>query len=177
MKDIQYQQKAIKELSDKVIELIDVNTLRQKIVFKAPTGSGKTYMTAATMDLVADTLRNDARHQYERVAFVWIAPNRLHNQAYESLSKLFEETHSLNPIKFDGISDCKLNHGDVLCLNWGSIHSEGNILVRNTENGNSLWNIVEATKRDNTAIVAIIDEEHLHWDAKADRAGHRAQQS
>jgi len=170
MKDIAYQQKAIKELSDKVIELLDFDELRQKIVFKAPTGSGKTYMTAMAMDIVADTLKNDPRHQYERIAYVWIAPNRLHSQAYESLRKLFVETRSLNPVMFGNITEGKLNHADVLCLNWGSIHSEDNIFVRNTENGNSLWDIIEATRRDKTAIVAIIDEEHLHWDARADRA-------
>lgn len=170
MKDIQYQQKAIKKLTDMVVDLIDIDELRQKVVFKAPTGSGKTYMTAMAMDAIADTLKNDVRHRYERVAFVWIAPNRLHCQAYDSLSKLFAETRSLNPIMFDSIADGKLNHADVLCLNWGSIHNEDNILVRDTENSNSLWDIIEATKCDKTAIVAIIDEEHLHWDARADRA-------
>lgn len=170
MKDIAYQQNAIKKLTNLVVELLDNNETRQKVVFKAPTGSGKTYMTAMTMESVADILKNDPRHIYEDVAFVWIAPNRLHSQAYGSLTKLFEETRALHPIMFDNITDGKLNHGDVLCLNWGSIHSEDNIFVRTTEQGNSLWDIVENTKRANTAIVAIIDEEHLHWDARADRA-------
>lgn len=88
MKDIAYQQKAIRELSDKIIDLLDNEDTRQKIVFKAPTGSGKTYMTAMSMELVADTLKDETRHQYNRVAFVWIAPNRLHSQAYETLSGL-----------------------------------------------------------------------------------------
>lgn len=170
MKDLAYQQRAIKDLVEKVIDLIGNNELRQKVVFKAPTGSGKTYMTAMAMEAVADTLQSDARNAYRHVAYIWIAPNRLHNQAYGSLCKLFAETRSLNPIMFDGIADGKLNHGDVLCLNWGSIHSEDNILVRETENGNSLWDIIETTRREKTAIVAIIDEEHLHWDARADRA-------
>ncbi len=170
MKDLAYQQKAIKRLTETVIDLLNNDEPRQKIVFKAPTGSGKTYMTAMTMESVAESLQNDARNLYERVAFVWIAPNRLHSQAYDSLCRLFTETRSLNPIMFGNITDGKLNHGDVLCLNWGSIHSEDNVLVRDTENGNSLWDIIEATRRDKTAIVAVIDEEHLHWDAKADRA-------
>lgn len=170
MKTISYQQKAVKELSAKVVELLDINSKRQKIVFKAPTGSGKTYMTAMAMEQVADMVSGEMSHQYEKVAYVWIAPNRLHSQAYESLSKLFEETRSLQPILFDGISDGQLKHGEVLCLNWGSLHSEDNILVRDTEQGKSLWDIIETTREKGTAIVAIIDEEHLHWDAKADRA-------
>lgn len=170
MKDISYQKKAIDDLTNYIINLLDYNELRQKIVFKAPTGSGKTYMTAMAMESVVDTLKNDPRHVYEKVAYIWIAPNRLHSQAFESLSRLFDETRSLNPIMFDNISDGQLNHGDVLCLNWGSIHSEDNILVRDTENGRSLWDVIDATRRAGTAIVAIIDEEHLHWDNTADRA-------
>lgn len=71
---------------------------------------------------------------------------------------------------FGNINDGKLNHGDVLCLNWGSIHSNNNIFVRDSENGDSLWDIIDSTVSDNTVIVAVIDEEHLHWDARADRA-------
>ena len=170
MKDLAYQQKAIRQLSEKVIDLLNNDELRQKIVFKAPTGSGKTYMTAMTMEKIADKLSGESGNVYESVAFVWIAPNRLHSQAYESLNTLFAETRALNPIMFDGISDGQLHHGDVLCLNWGSIHSEDNILVRENESGKTLWDITEATRRIKTAIVAIIDEEHLHWDARADRA-------
>ncbi len=170
MKDLQYQQEAIEQLKKLIIKLLNVDELRQKIVFKAPTGSGKTYMTAMSMEQVADTLRSDPRNVYENVAFVWIAPNRLHSQAYYSLKKLFAETRSLNPIMYDDITDSKLHHGDVLCLNWGSVHSEDNIMVRETESRHSLWEIVENTKLDSVAIVAIIDEEHLHWDRTADRA-------
>lgn len=170
MKELQYQQKYIEQLRKQVIELLDVDELHQKIVFKAPTGSGKTYMTAMAMEQVADELRSDPRNKYEKVAYVWIAPNRLHSQAYESMKKLFAETRSLNPIMYDDITDGRLYHGDVLCLNWGSIHSEDNIMVRKTESGHSLWEIVENTKHDKIAIVAIIDEEHLHWDRTADRA-------
>lgn len=170
MKDIAYQAKAIKELSDKIIELIDNEEIRQKVVFKAPTGSGKTYMTAMTIETIADTLISDSRHQYSEVAFIWIAPNRLHSQAYQSLTSLFEETRAIQPVLYENIIDGQLNHGEVLCLNWGSIHSEDNILVRDNENGNSLWDILENTRAKKIAIVAIIDEEHLHWDSTADRA-------
>lgn len=170
MKDLKYQQEHIEQLRKLIIKLLNVNTLRQKIVFKAPTGSGKTYMTATAMEQVADALRSDPRNVYDKVAYVWIAPNRLHNQAYDSLQKLFAETRALNPIKYDDISEGKLHHGDVLCLNWGSIHSEDNIMVRETESGHSLWEIVENTRQDKTAIVAVIDEEHLHWERTADRA-------
>lgn len=170
MKELKYQQEHIEQLKKLIIKLLNVDELNQKLVFKAPTGSGKTYMTAMAMEQVADTLRGDLCNVYNKVAYVWIAPNRLHCQAYDSLKKLFAETRSLNPIMYDEITDGKLHHGDILCLNWGSFQSEDNLMVRETERGQTLWEITENTKYDRTAIVAIIDEEHLHWDKTADRA-------
>lgn len=170
MKDLAYQQEKIKELCDKIVELLNDNLSRQKIVFKAPTGSGKTYMTAMAMESAADALLNNQCREFERVAYIWIAPNRLHSQAYDSLSKLFAETRALHPVMFDNITSKALNHGDVLCLNWGSIHSADNIMVRETETGRNLWNVLEHTRRQRTAIVVIVDEEHLHWDGTADCA-------
>lgn len=172
MKEIKYQIKYIGQLTDKIVTLLDNNEVRQKIVFKSPTGSGKTYMTAMALSEALDTCRNDSRHRYEDIAFVWLAPNKLHSQAFESLSRLFQETRALRPILFDSIEDGKLQSGDVLCLNWGSIHSADNVFVRETEQGKSLWTIMEDTRRAGFAIVAVIDEEHLHWDKTADRAAY-----
>ena len=46
MKRIEYQQKAVKELVDKTIDLLTYSGNRHTLVFKAPTGSGKTVMTS-----------------------------------------------------------------------------------------------------------------------------------
>lgn len=70
MKDLQYQQEHIEQLRKLIIKLLNVDELRQKIVFKAPTGSGKTYMTAMAMEQVADALRSDLRNVYENIAYV-----------------------------------------------------------------------------------------------------------
>lgn len=41
MKQIQYQQKAVKELVDKTIDLLTYSGMRHTLVFKAPTGAGR----------------------------------------------------------------------------------------------------------------------------------------
>ena len=41
MKNIQYQQKAVSELVEKTIGLLSLSGNRHTLVFKAPTGSGK----------------------------------------------------------------------------------------------------------------------------------------
>ena len=46
MKDLIYQQKAIRELVEKTIELLSFSGQRRTLIFKAPTGSGKTVMAS-----------------------------------------------------------------------------------------------------------------------------------
>mgnify|MGYP000689422331 FL=1 len=44
-----YQEAKIKELVDKTIEQLDIDGMRRKIVFQAPTGAGKTVMVTEAM--------------------------------------------------------------------------------------------------------------------------------
>ena len=44
MKNLAYQQKAVTELIDKTIRLLNVGGQRNKLVFEATTGAGKTVM-------------------------------------------------------------------------------------------------------------------------------------
>ena len=44
MKNLEYQQKAVTELIDKTIRLLNVSGQRNKLVFEATTGAGKTIM-------------------------------------------------------------------------------------------------------------------------------------
>ena len=44
LKTLKYQQKAVNELVEKTIGLLNLNGNRHKLVFQAPTGSGKTVM-------------------------------------------------------------------------------------------------------------------------------------
>ena len=57
MKNIPYQQNAIKELTDKTIRLLNLGGKRYKIVFEAPTGAGKTVMTCQALANITDELK------------------------------------------------------------------------------------------------------------------------
>ena len=46
MKQIHYQQKAVDELVNKTIDLLGLRGNRHTLVFKSPTGSGKTVMAS-----------------------------------------------------------------------------------------------------------------------------------
>ena len=65
MKDLQYQQKAIKELTDKTIRLLNLGEKRKKLIFEAPTGSGKTVMASVALSEIVEELKNrgDSRYQ------------------------------------------------------------------------------------------------------------------
>ena len=56
MKDLKYQQKAIRELVEKTIELLSFSGRRRTLVFKAPTGSGKTVMASQLLATLTEEL-------------------------------------------------------------------------------------------------------------------------
>ena len=83
-----YQREAINKLKVEVIDLLNLSDSRQKLVFKAPTGSGKTVMASALLDELTVEVR-DGKCKYTDVAFIWIAPNKLHQQSYFKMRSFF----------------------------------------------------------------------------------------
>ena len=80
-----YQEEAVDDLKRKVNRLL--TCAESKVcVFKAPTGSGKTLMTAEFLRRLV-TVRDDDVH----LSFIWISVNKLHDQSREKLEKYFEE--------------------------------------------------------------------------------------
>lgn len=98
MKNIQYQQNAINDLTNKTIRLLNIGGNRHKIVFEAPTGAGKTVMACQTLVSIVDQLKERGDSLYQEVAFIWFAPRKLHLQSYNSLKGAFGETRKLRPV-------------------------------------------------------------------------------
>lgn len=73
-----YQKKAVRELKQKMIDMLNDSEDRQKLIFKAPTGAGKTVMVSTLLDELTRDLPMNGQCRYSRVAWVWIAPNKLH---------------------------------------------------------------------------------------------------
>lgn len=80
-----YQKKAVRELKQKMIDMLNDSEDRQKLIFKAPTGAGKTVMVSTLLDELTRDLPMNGQCRYSRVAWVWIAPNKLHQQSYRSM--------------------------------------------------------------------------------------------
>ena len=146
-----------------MIDMLNLPDERQKLVFKAPTGSGKTVMTSALLDELTQELPENGDCIYTRVAWVWIAPNKLHQQSYRSMRNFFSETRSLRPVMFDECDHVEgLQQGDVLFLNWESINKDNAVMIRDNEQNRTLFELLRRTRiQNNVPIVVVIDEEHM----------------
>lgn len=172
MKEFEYQTKAIEELTEKTIKLLNEGGVRRKLVFDAPTGAGKTVMACQALANIADTLKADSRNRYEEVAFIWFAPRKLHLQSYKSLKAAYGDGRELRPVMFDDLDKSEgIQPGEILFVNWESVNKENNVMVRNNEASASLYEICRRTQEQaGLPIVAIIDEEHMFWSKTADKS-------
>lgn len=173
MKDFAYQQDAVRDLTQKVVGLLNEGGSRRKVVFEAPTGSGKTVMACQTLASIVDTLKSDGTNRYEDVAFIWFAPRKLHLQSYMKLKGAFSHGRELRPVMFDDLEQSEgIQPGEILFVNWESVNKDKNIMVRESEANASLYEICRRTREQNgLPIIAIIDEEHMFWSKTADKSG------
>ncbi len=157
-----YQIEAVEALVKKTLNLLEASGDRKKLVFKAPTGSGKTVMSSKMLDDLTSRLAEEGK----QVAIIWIAPNKLHLQSYMSMKNYFSETHVLTPVMYDELdhsADGYIKPGEVFFVNWESIRMEKNVMVRETENSSSVYDIVHRTKEEHhLPLIVVIDEEHMY---------------
>src|SRR5665648_108247 len=92
-----YQNMAIKKLLTRSKELLEQSG-EKKIIFKAPTGSGKTIMVAEYLKQLIDD-----RKTTTPLAFIWTAPRKLHTQSKKKLEKYYEDSRALECSDFKNI--------------------------------------------------------------------------
>ena len=147
--------------------MLHIHEDRQKLVFKAPTGAGKTVMASALLDELNQELSAISRE----VAFIWIAPNKLHVQTYLSMKNFFTDIRTLRPVFFDDVNPSEgLNPGEVLFLNWESINKENAVMIRDNEQNRTLYRLTQRTQDNGLPIIVIIDEEHMFAGRNANKS-------
>ncbi|MDO8639901.1 MAG: DEAD/DEAH box helicase family protein [bacterium] len=152
-----YQNTAIKKLLARSKELLAQNG-EKKIIFKAPTGSGKTIMTAEFLKQLIDD-----KEIKTPLSFIWTAPRKLHTQSKEKLEKYYEDSRAIECSDFEELTDKQIAENEILFLNWESINKKDkNTIVKENEKEFYLNKIVENTKDEGREIVLIIDESHHH---------------
>jgi len=152
-----YQDIAIKELLETSNKLLS-RTEKQRIIFKAPTGSGKTIITA---EFIKQLISNP--EYIEKISFIWTAPRQLHTQSKEKLEGYYKESRAIECSNFEDLIDKKIAANEILFLNWESINKQDkNTIVKENEQEFYLGKIIENTKEEGREIILIIDESHHH---------------
>lgn len=152
-----YQNTAIRKLLSRSKELLSQNG-EKRIIFKSPTGSGKTIMTAEFLkQLVSDP------EVKQPLSFIWTAPRKLHTQSKDKLEKYFEISRALECSDFEELTDKQIGENEILFLNWESINKKDkNTIVKENEKEFYLEKIIENTKDEGREVVLVIDESHHH---------------
>lgn len=155
-----YQENAIDDLLTKSKKLLGYSGIK-KLVFRAPTGSGKTIMMAEFLKQLVDD--KDIK---QTLGFVWTAPRQLHIQSRNKLETYFETSRALKCSYFEDLDDRKISENEILFFNWESINKKDNIYIRDNEQDFNLSKVLERTKEEGRKIILVIDESHFAAGAK-----------
>ena len=165
-----YQEKAVDQLIENAVKLLAFDGPGEALVFQAPTGSGKTIMTAKFIEGLIKELPNDD------ICFVWmsIGKGELHLQSKHSLEKVFAgfPRVTLAEEEFSGGRE-RIVKNEVVVANWEKLRSKDSktgewkvLLMKDGEKLN-FRDVLEKT-REQRKIILIIDESHTN--ATSERA-------
>lgn len=167
MESIRFQIEAVEKLISSIKTLWSKPERQIPIVFKAPTGSGKTYMTEKMICDLAE------QPDWDRdVAFVWITfSDDLAMQSKEKFDMYFHTNKHGRLLTRDDFSLGALQKHDVLFINWQKLvaHDAESKLYRRPDDPRMrhesrvyFEDFVENTHRNGIEIILIVDESHLH---------------
>jgi len=159
----QYQEKAVDKLTSTVKALLTKDGMKKACVFQAPTGSGKTIMTAKFIEELIQELSD------EDLCFVWVTVGKgnLHLQSKHSLAKIFEGAPRVSLVEeeFTGGRE-RIVKNEVVVVNWEKLRSKDrstgdwkNVLMKDGEKIN--FRDVLSITREQRKIILIIDESHI----------------
>lgn len=163
---LQFQRDAIEELTTVFIRQWKKAGRQLPIVFKSPTGSGKTLMAAHFIRGL-----NHLPNWDENKAFIWITfSDDLAMQSRDKFKEYFNNNLENGLLTVADINQGKLKQNDILFLNWQKVVSEAaesRILRRPQkddplykERGKYFEDVIDGTKSQKREIILIIDEAH-----------------
>ncbi|MEQ6856084.1 DEAD/DEAH box helicase family protein [Lysinibacillus capsici] len=130
---------------------------KKEVIFKSPTGSGKTIILTHFMDEYGKSDFNNV--------FVWLTPGK-GNLEEQSKAKMDKYIHnSSTKLLYDVLTDGFVEN-DACFINWEKLTKKGNNALKETERTNLQEHIAKAHK-DGLEFVVIIDESHQNDTVKA----------
>lgn len=158
-----YQEKAVGELIATFKTLLTKEEQKRVCVFQAPTGSGKTLMTAKFIEeIIREVPEMD-------LCFVWISIGKgeLHLQSKHSLERVFGGAPRVSLVEeeFTGGRE-RIIRNEVVVVNWEKLRSKEretgdwkNILMKDGEKLN--FRDVLSKTREQRKVIMIIDESQI----------------
>ncbi|MCP4523676.1 MAG: DEAD/DEAH box helicase family protein [Candidatus Gracilibacteria bacterium] len=160
----EYQKTAVKELLGASIKELNKSKEISSIVFKAPTGSGKTIMMQNFLQKFSES---ELKDEY---CFLWISVNDLSRQSKLSFENNLEGS-KLHFSHLSDVEDKELKNNEVLFINWESIRSvdkstgEWKVLaMKDNERDENLPTYLEKTHESGRKVILIVDESHRSLD-------------
>lgn len=164
---LKFQKDAIDDLNKAFLRLWKGRGKQLPLVFKSPTGSGKTLTVAHFIK----GLNHLPQWKIDK-AFIWITfSDDLAMQSRDKFKEYFENNLENNLLTVSDINRGKLYENDILFLNWQKVVSraaESRVLRKpkngeiQKESGKYFEDVIDGTKKDGREIVLIIDEAHTH---------------
>ena len=157
-----YQEKAVDQLVDASIGLLQNAAKKKLLVFQAPTGSGKTVMTAMFIKNLIE------QQPDENLCFLWVSIGKgnLHKQSKRALERYFEGSPKVHLLEDEyGGNKPEISRNEVVVVNWEKLRTKDrggdwkNIVMRNGENTN-FRQVLDHT-RARRKIILVIDESHF----------------
>ena len=162
-----FQESAIEKLSLTFLDLWKTGKYNIPIIFKAPTGSGKTIMMAEFLRCL------DVNYQFhEDKAYLWISfgGDDSYSQSKNKLYHYFNQGTDMSLKDINNLSEGKLYKNNILFVNWAKIRGtniESRRLRRPSELTEGDYGVfdefIKKTKEERD-IVLIIDEAHTEAD-------------
>lgn len=158
----QFQEKAVSQLVNSASRMLDLESTKNTLVLKSPTGSGKTFMTAAFIERLI-------KRREDEICFVWvtIGKGELQVQSRNALLRFFKGSPEVHLIEeeFDGSREF-IRRNEVVVVNWEKIRSKvratgewANTLMKDGEKIN--FREVLSNTRKIRKIILVIDESHI----------------
>lgn len=158
----EYQRDAVDELKE-LIELYLTKT-NKTLVFKSPTGSGKTFMLSSLLEEVAE------ENSSTDFCVLWACPGKgeLQKQSFDNVKTYLggDPVCSLLEDEFFGSRKYIYKH-EIVFVNWEKLVSKDketgkwiNNLMKDQE-GQNFINVIDQTKKNGTKIILVVDESHI----------------
>lgn len=164
-----YQRDAVNELKQ-YISIGFKSTSRKEVVFRAPTGSGKTFMAASLFEELAE------ENPSVNFCILWACPGKgeLHKQSFDAVKTYLGGNPVCSLLEDDFFGSRKyIKDKEIVFINWEKLIQKdketgkwANNLMKDQEDMNFI-DVIKKTKQNGTRVILVIDESHIGASQKA----------